>query len=291
MNPLRVIHIPVKGFNMSLVKTSTGYAGTLRRQTILPLRNPRYPEVENTLIWLDFTPDFLLVSVRELKDGTTHTKHMNFTRGPEDVRLVTSSQGLGVSLDTNGQFRIEMALVDLSSTELKKVTPLQFAESQRAEKNWILLRCVSPTRWHLLYSANPIKVLELDTLSGNCQVFTQHPTPLHESTHNGAAVCLPTGQYLVAVRSKQGHSYLHSRFMLLDATYAVLGFSEPFRFLYSDEYRNDDGTYRTGPYEMCMSLWIEGDVLYASVSINDATNYILEYSLEGIVKKLIQSVS
>lgn len=273
-----------------MIKTATGYSGTLRRQRILPLVTPRYPEVENTLVYLTFTPDFLLVSVVELADETKHRKHINYTRGPEDVRLVTENCGLAVSLDTTPNFRIEVALLDCTSKAIIAVRPLRYSEAKSVEKNWIFLRALDEQRWHVLYSTNPIKVLEVNTSTLECTTFRESKSQLwNHPTHCGAAVQLPNGSFLIAVRCKKGHSYLHSRFMLLDATYSVVSYTVPFRFLYDAEHSTSDGQYKCGPYEMCMSLWIEENSLFATVSVNDASTYILEYSLEAIVKKLIQS--
>jgi FkbM family methyltransferase len=199
--------------------------------------------------------------------------------------VVTAGCLYAVTLDTNADWRAEMSLVrfDESSGEIRSVVPLRVRGiPKRDEKNWLLLR-----HWgnehHLLYSTNPLCVIRIDaeTCRGTILKSIAHPR-LNFKAHGGAAVRLPDGRFLVLVRVFRRIQYVHSRWIVLNDSYDLVGISLPFRF--------QNGWY----YEMCMSLIVQSataienrPTITACLSLEDRQVVAKTYALDTILESIL----
>lgn len=281
--PLQSHLLPIEGFNASIIRSDSdphSYYGTIRRQHVISKTSN--PTVKNELFTFTLSSDtFKLKEFQKVADLPGRTIHTNWTTGVEDVRLIDLHTAVGVTLDTNPNWRIEMSLLQgLDTAALTRVQPMLIigAPPQRCEKNWLFLRHNGPAA-DFLYSCSPLKIVRINTDTGQGNVLIQKTETLRlpGEIHNGAALQLPDGRWLVSARVIVSHKYKESRFLLFDSDFNLLKMSHPFYF---------SSDFSTQPsYEMNMSLLLEndGETITACVSIGDRDVYINQYLLKDIL--------
>lgn len=270
--------LPIEGFNASLLTlVDNTYLGTIRKQILTKTipGHPRYPEVinETTLFTLD--SEFNLIGEpNPLEDLPGRQKHTSYTTGLEDCRLLSDSELLAVTLDTNNRWKPEMSYVKFENNKITSIQPLSIeCFPLSIEKNWIPIQ-----RWdseiHIWHFSNPFRFLRLNLQTGKGSVIKEYPG-LSGTIHNASIVKLPgSDNFLGSVRVKEGYKYKHSLFLLFDSEYNLLSISEPFRFF--EEYEKDIS------YEMCMNMFIKNEQLFCVVSVNDKYSAVLKTPLTSV---------
>jgi FkbM family methyltransferase len=237
----------------------------------------RYPETVNIYWLLEMDASFRVQKETEMVETCQRQKHKNFSTGIEDARFVDDSSMFAVTLDTNAAWRSDISFVafDQKTGQISRVTKIEISGLAEApQKNWLPLQHWD-SEHHLLHSYNPLRIVRVDSRTGEGQVIRETPHVLFNGkAHGGAAVRLSDGRFLVTMREFRHRYYPHSRWMLLDHTYDIIAVSPPFRF---------QNTYY---YEMCMSLSLTNDnppKLVAPVSLEDKIQKIYVFSLSTIL--------
>ena len=255
------------GYNASMLRTSTGYIGLSRTSINIPNCNP---SCKNTLYTFALSNDMNVITATPLEESFDRNRYQSWSKGLEDPRLLTPTSFLAVCCDTNPHWKPEMVYCTFENATVRTIQPLACQDKPRIiQKNWIYLK-TDGDAIHLLYSMNPIQVIQMIPGSGDCTVLCTHPG-LSGTIHNGAAVQLTDGRFLVNVRVKQGHSFQHCLWTVLNADYTLASVSAPFRFDPSSS------------YEMCMSLHLEEENVMACVGLNDSHSSLFRIPLTHIL--------
>lgn len=274
-----ITKIPLPGFNASIYPTEFGWIGTQRQQHLQKTPGaPRYPEVVNITTLFHLDHNFQLIHSEELQDNPNRVKHTSYTRGVEDCRLISNSELLAVTLDTNTRWKPEVSYVKFDDSKITSIRPLAFTP-EGIQKNWLLLSRKNSVLT-LLQHSNPFRIIEADLETGQTKTLKEYTIPsLNGKYHNGAVVHLPEQkQYLLTVRVKDGYNYAHSLWILLNESYDVIGYSKPFRFA-----EKEDSNIS---YEMCMSLFLKNDTITACLGISDRCSAIYSFSLDTILSSM-----
>jgi len=265
------------GFNMSMIATPDGYLASIRRKQ----QTQRGTDNECLLMMLD--SKFAVKNQVQTAEKCERTRYPGFTNGFEDCRLIDDSSLLGVLCDSTADHVPTVAFARFSkwNGEISEITPLTVEGVPIApQKNWLVLR-----RWgkefHLLHDTNPLRIVRVNVADGpkrgvGCVVKEVVHSALNQTSHNAAAVQLPDGRFLVAIRQYRRRQYTHSRWLLLSTNYDLVGISPPFRF--------QNVMY----YEMCMSLSIDSanTFLVAAVSLEDRFNHAFTLLLSTLLHSI-----
>lgn len=281
--------IDFNGYNFSFKKYKDGYIGTIRQSQPAPQNRANiYPECLNSTYIIELDSSFNILSNYLLDENIDLLpRYMNYCSGIEDSRLIDDKSLLCVSLDTNPNFRVEMAYVEFSN-DTKKITNIirLFIEGKENinQKNWLYLK-KDNNFMYLLYFYNPIQIVSVDLETGKGTIIKSYNKPNIElnSTdgefHGGASLYLEkNNKYLVSIRKVINHKFICNYWLLFDTDYELQGISEGFIFEVQDNI--------VSGYQMNMSLNIENDLLYASVSINDSFVNIYKYNINDVLSKI-----
>lgn len=288
----------VDGFNATIRRKndSEGWEGISRVQE-RPEEGSRV--WKNKLIYFTTDEDFNIEDSSLLVDRTTRVRHLSYTEGCEDPRLLDSNKALTVTLDTNNRWKPEISLIefDSKSSIISSIKPLEVdgISVNSIQKNWIPLKVsgsgtMSP-KLILLHQSFPFRIISVDMKTGKGSIIKEYTTPLDSTgivAHNGAALQLVDGKWLVTVRIKNGYKYKHSLWLLLDEEYNLIKYSEPFVF----RKLCSDGSPVS--YEMCMSMQHDkhesDNVIVCSVGLSDTHSEIFKYKINVILDLLVNSV-
>jgi hypothetical protein len=280
--------IDFPGFNFSFKKTKKDtYIGTIRQVDYFREKPSQYPEVFNLTYILELDSEFNVISNYLLNENLDLLpKYTNYTSGIEDTRLLDNNTFICVSLYTNPNWKTEMVYCELSHEEktITKMVRMHLEEEPyRNQKNWLFLNKVDNVI-HLLYLYNPIQIISVDLLTGKGTIiksYVKENIDINSNEyelHGGASVYLEKmNKYLVTIRKIKDHRFIDNYWLLFDEKYELVGISKPFIFEVIDVEIN---------YQMCMSLHIENDLLYAAVSINDNFVNIYKFNIDDIIQNL-----
>ena len=268
----------------SMYKHGDRYLMLFRRRICNPIQNVN-PSVFNTTFLATCDKNLNLVSEIELSD-VGRTTHMSYTTGIEDSRFIDEESLLCVCCDSNPFWKPEMCHVSFSN-KVEKLTPLYIEGMPRQiQKNWLFLKRHSVDEIDLLYWCDPFQIVRANTTTGCCNIIKTYTIPgLALNAHGGASVFLEpanlelakvpveyANKFLVNIRLFEQkpelsyQTYTHSRWILLDLDYNLVGISDPFKW--SDE-----------QYEINTSLCIQGEHLLAPVIFNEGCKYIYKLPL------------
>jgi hypothetical protein len=219
-------------------------------------------------------------------------RFQNWTTGIEDAKLIDDSSLICVSVDTNPYWKTEVAYVEFSyeEKEIKKIVRFYVdGEDGRIknEKNWLFLNR-NNDEMHLLYSYNPIQIISVDLNTGKGKIIKSYnKNNISLNCHGGYCIFInKLNKYLVCVRNynrneKGQDKFINNYWLLFDKEYELCGLSKPFIFELEKEYNPEDP-----PYQMCMKLHIENDILYSAVSIDDAFINIYKFNINDIINNI-----
>jgi len=279
IKPLRKIKIIHEGYNMSIIvhpENKNHYLGTIR--TKVNLVGYDYPTIENNVYLLKLDSSFQILESHRLQEPN-RTKHESYTTGIEDCRLINEKMMTGVLLDNNENWLPEMCLchIDRKTYKIEKITVFDANNgTPNAEKNWLVLHATSNILF-MIHSYDPLRIMSVNIENGNSHVvhFQKIFNLDNCDVHGGACVYLELKKkYLVNIRIVNDHQYAFSYWILLTEQYKLCGMSKA--FVFSEKVSDDH-------YEMCMSLLVKNNFLYASVSMNDDEVYVYEFLLDDIL--------
>lgn len=278
------------GYNVSFKKTENGYIGTIR-QTDNAFKSAGYPECRNLTYILKLDNDFNVTSNYLLNENSDLLpRFMNWSCGLEDARLLDEKSLLCVSVDTNPYWKTEMAYVEFSNEEQKITKFVRFYLDGeegiiKNEKNWLFLN-KNHDNMHLLYSYDPIQIISVDLNSGKGTIVKSYnKNNLKFSSHGGCCIFIKKiNKYLVTIRNyiknENGHDkYNNNSWLLFDNEYELCGISQPFLFETIEQFSHT-------PYQMCMSLHLENDILYSVVSVDDKFVNIHKFNIDEILNNI-----
>lgn len=277
--------IDIEGFNGSILRTIAGsYLGLIRRDISIN-KEGVYPQTYSSLHFFELSSEFEVMYVKDLHDTLDREKHISWSSGLEDPRILTKDSCLCVTLDTNTEWKAEISYVkfDSDSSLITKIQPLVITDLPRQiEKNWVVLN-VDEGEATILYSTKPLIILRVHLESGIGKVIYKNiGIPYH--THNGSVVALDDGSFLLSLRVKDGIHYKQSLWVKMRNDYSIESISPPYRFT-TNEFRDDYVDHTV--FEMCMSLHLEGEHLIACLGMNDTHLSIFKISLTYILSNLI----
>lgn len=275
--------LDIEGFNGSILRTSDGYVGLIRRCRSLTSANP---QCDSTIHFFRLSQTFDVVDTKDLVDNLDRERHISWASGLEDPRILSNDSCLCVTLDTNNEWKPEISYVKFDSQAglITKIQPLKIdGLERRIEKNWIVL---DEENGIILYSMKPFTLLKVDLESGSGHLLYTNPD-VYYNAHNGAVVKLDDGSFLLTVRVKDDIHYKESLWIKIRADYTIESVSPPYRFI-SNEFRNDYNDHVV--YEMCMSLHIEDGLIIACVGMNDTHTSIYKIPLTHILENLVNCV-
>lgn len=286
--PVFLKKLDVIGFNMSIKPTEDGYIG-LTREFILTQK-------VNHIHFVKLDKDFNTISQTKLIDITGRKKYPSWTSGLEDPRIISEKHFLAVTCDSNDRWKPEMSFVDmdLSSNTITRIHPMSLCNQQHLpQKNWLVIRKEDEEYYDMLYEPEPFCVIRVNKETGHGFYLKEHRmlNKYIETRINSAAIMELEDGYLLLIRVKNdnGTVYHYSRWVKLDKEYNVQGVSPQFRFMneYNGiNYINEDGTFKSGNFEICMSLHQENEYVVACTSIFDKDVYIYKYKLDDIISSL-----
>ena len=164
-----------------------------------------------------------------------------------------------------------------------KIQPLNIVDLPRQiEKNWVVLN-IDNGEATVLYSTNPLIILKVHLDSGIGSIIHKG-VGISCHAHNGSAVPLEDGSFLLSVRVKDGIHYKHSLWVKMLSDYSIHSISLPYRFT-NNEFRNDYNDHEV--FEMCMSIHLEGQELIACLGMNDTHISIIKIPLNYVLSNLI----
>jgi hypothetical protein len=266
------------GFNVSFIKNENGYLATLRKS--IGLTPGIYPEAISEVHILQLDSNFNFISTYKLPEYEPAQKFISYSAGIEDPRLITENSFIGVSLDTNYWKKPELIYVEFDNKEITLFKPLYIKDEQHsiAEKNWLYLK-KRENFVYFLYSYNPFQIICTDMNIGSSKRVLSYNVPeLSMNSHGGACIYLEKEEkYLVLVRNFiVKHKFENNSWLLFDKNFILTGYSNPFVFPL-DYYCH---------YQMCFSFTLEGNNLFAIVSINDSENYLFSMNLSNILSSI-----
>jgi hypothetical protein len=277
------------GYNFSFKKTENGYIGTIRKQTHGERCN--YPECHNSTYILHLNNDFNIISNYLLNENTELLpRFVNWSAGLEDARLLDDKSALCVSLDTNPHWKTEMAYFEFSNEEKKITKFVRFHVDGeegmiKNEKNWLFLN-KTDDKMNLLYSYDPIQIISVDLNTGMGTIIKSYnKNNIKFNSHGGSCVFInKINKYLVTIRNytkneKGNDKYSNNYWLLFDHEYELCGISQPFVFETIEQFSDT-------PYQMCMTLYIENDILYSAVSIQDSFVNIYKFNIDEILHNI-----
>ncbi len=243
----------------------------------------------NKLFYFRTDEDFNIEEQKLMVDISCRQKFLSFTEGCEDPRfLFDNNQALVVTLDTNNRWKPEMSLIDFDrdTYSINKVKPLVVdgISQNIIQKNWIPLKVDTNGDIIMLHHSFPFRIIRLNMITGIGETIKEYTTVLDDSIigHNGAALHLHEGGWLVSIRVKSGYKYKHSIWLYLNDEYELIKYSDPFIFRET----SFDGTLVS--YEMCMSMCYDtNDCIVCSVGISDTHSEVFKYRLEDIHALLV----
>jgi hypothetical protein len=269
--------IEFPGYNLSFIvnpKNSKQYLATVRQIKKYPMEE-EYPTCHSRVIFLVLDSSFEIINHEELLEKYTRTRHVSYTTGIEDCRLISDKYLSGVCLDTNEKWQPEMCLARLDNSLLELV-PLSLEGDENPQKNWLFLDQTEYSM-NMIHSYDPLQIVSVEKATGISKII--HLRKIFNisdfEVHGGACVYLEN-KYLVLVRLVRNHDYCGSMWFMMNKQYKLLGLSPVFVF---------DKTFK---YEMCMSLVQQKDSIFASVSFDDLYMYIYEFSLDSIVSSMTE---
>ncbi len=243
---------------------------------------------KNKLFYFRTDEDFNIEEQKLLVDRNCRQKFLSYTEGCEDPRFLDSNQALVITLDTNNRWKPEISLIDFDSDSgfIDTIRPLMVngISQNTIQKNWIPLKVESNGNIIMLQQSFPFRIISVNRETGIGNIIKEYSTALDNSivAHNGAALHLHEGGWLVTIRVKSGHKYKHSIWLYLNESYELIKYSDPFIFLQT----SFDGTLVS--YEMCMSICYDtDDCIVCSVGISDTHSEIFKYRLEDIQAQLV----
>jgi hypothetical protein len=202
-------------------------------------RDPKDDTIRTTNYLLEYTPDFKLLSQREIIENLPRVRHPSQIQGMEDCRLVSLNNEnyfLCTCYDTSpGGIKQCLCKIDQSSTVnaamVEKFVPLKGPDASRCEKNW--LPFVKNNSLHVIYSYDPLIIYEVNRETGDLTVQKNIIPQHHFARFRGSAGPIEFDKgYLVMVHevahSNQRH-YMH-RFLYLDKDFNIVQLSKPFTF-------------------------------------------------------------
>ncbi len=250
------------------------------------------PTVLNTSYIMNYDQNMNKLTCSELIDTNRQT-HLSYTTGIEDSRLIDDRSLLCVCCDSNPNWKPEMCYVtfSLDSSTIEKLTQLYIeGKPLKIEKNWLFLKRHSDTQIDMLYWCNPFQIVRADITTGSTCIIKEFSVEgLSLNAHGGASIFLEPGavpveyenKYLVSIRLFElkpnwpCETYTHSHWILLDEEYELIGISRPYKW---DQSKH---------YEINTSLYIQSDILLASVILNENEKYIYKLPLKEVLDSLV----
>jgi len=276
--------IDIEGFNGSILRTSTGsYIGLVRRDTSIN-KEGVYPQSHSSLHFFELGSDFEVINVKDLHDTLDREKHVSWSSGLEDPRILSIDSCLCVTLDTNTIWKAEISYVKFDSEcgVITKIQPLVIRDLPRQiEKNWVVLNS-NQAEATILYSTNPLIILGVNLDSGIGKVIHKG-IGIPQHAHNGSVVTLDDGSFLLSVRVKDDIHYKESLWIKMLSDYTIESISPPYRFITND-FRDDYTDHEV--FEMCMSMHLEDQNIIACLGMNDTHVSIYKISLSHILSNL-----
>jgi len=277
--------LDIEGFNGSILKTSDGYIGLVRR--CKSINTGGYPQCDSSIHFFQLSQEFLVVDTKDLRDNLERERHISWASGLEDPRILTHDSCLCVTLDTNTEWKAEISYVkfDVQAGLITKIQPLKIdGLERRIEKNWIV---IDGENGIILHSMKPLTLLKVNLETGQGHVLYKNPD-IYYNAHNGSSVKLSDGSFLLSIRIKDTIHYKESLWIKMRADYTIESVSPPYRFI-NNEFRTDYTDHVV--YEMCMSLHIEDGIIIACVGMNDTHTSIYKIPLQYILENLVNICS
>jgi len=283
LNHLDCIKINHKGYNISCINVDDGFMATMRSST----PTNYMPECINYTHILKMDSNFNILQSELLDESLERDRHLSFSSGIEDARLIDDKTFTCLSLDTNAMWKPEVCYVEFENSKVTIIRSLYIEGEQytKIEKNWVLLKR-DENIMYFLYWYNPLVVIKVDIDTGKGNKIISHDiSNLNLNAHGGSCLYLEKEKkYLVIVRNfiQNTYTYESNCFLLLDENYNLYGYSDNFRF--SNSYNG---------YEMCLSLLLKDDILYCFVSLycivsvcEEADNFVYKYYLSDILSSI-----
>ncbi|MGA7672990.1 MAG: hypothetical protein WBW04_21415, partial [Nitrolancea sp.] len=206
-----------------------------------------------------------------------------YVQGIEDLRLTRWRDAwwftaTSCMFDPAGYPRVLLGRLNASADAVDHLVPLDFAEGNEAEKNW--LPFVHDDRLLLLYACDQTIILEPNLETGCCQEVHRSVTEAQFDRYRGSAPPIPFGErYLFTIHevtfADGKRVYLH-RFVEMDRTFRITRISRLFRIWHLGV------EYNCG---ICLSHF--GDALLMTCSWEDRQSWIINVPLAEVEQMLL----
>lgn len=289
MNPIFEKKLDIVGFNACIYPLDNEYIGLIRNCYNHEVRGV-YPEATNTLYFFKLNSNFDILEYNILEDKSGRVIHKSWVTGPEDPRLISPTNALVITCDTNTRWKAEVSIMsfDYHSKIISNLHPIQISGLENnIQKNWLYIRSYDDEYSDYLYSSFPFKIARISNKTFTGNIIKTINTDHNLVSHNGAITKISEG-YLLTTRIKKNYNYNYSLWIILDEELNIIKISTPFLFKGKLEY-DTNGSINISPYEMCMSLHVENNILIACVSIDDKDVYIQKYNLNELLLWIRQS--
>lgn len=287
--PSFIKRLDISGFNACILPRDDGYVGLIRTCIQHEVREV-YPEATNKMYHFTLDSEFNVKSYDELKDITGRQIHQSWSAGFEDPRLINLTTATVVTCDTNSDWLPEVSAITFNeSKEVTSVIPFEVQGAPKVpQKNWLYIRPHDDMYSDYLYGSFPFHIVRIHNETRKGFLIKSIHSSQSYIAHNGAIVKIKDG-YLLTVRIKKEYDYNYSLWIRFNDDLDIVGVSKPFWFAKSLTYC-EDGSIPITPYEMCMSLHLDADMLVACVSVNDDSVYIQKYALCEVLATTTQKI-
>jgi glycosyltransferase involved in cell wall biosynthesis len=239
-------------------------------------------------VWVEFDRDLKVRSTALVDDTLAEQQALVPTSearicGVEDIRLIRWNEDwwfTGGSSQFNVQHRPRIVLGRLSpeGTRIEHIVLLRYDGEQAYEKNWTPF--IFDGRLLILYSFDPLVILEADPATGICREIHRSLPPVELRRYRGSSQLMRAGDRYIGIihevaTSGDGRYYLH-RFVEMDRAFHITRASRLFTFWHRG-------------VEYCCGLCVShaGDEVIVSFSFDERESWLLNLPRSQVEEMLI----